>query len=124
MKTVWIWAVCGLIVGSVLSNAWGEYQSHGKRDPFVRLIAPDGRRIHPPDTEEWTEQGGGFILQGIVYEEGRRSIAVINQRVFREGDEFQGMKVLKIEPKSVTIQSQGEPQRLTMPSSKKENTEP
>lgn len=126
MKAAAIALAAALIWGAAVSGARADYQSHGKRDPFVRLITLDGRRIHPPSTEDRSPGGnsGGFVLQGIVTEQGPGAVAVINQRVFREGDEFEGMKVLKIEPKSVTIQFQGESQRLVMPSSEEENAQP
>ena len=98
-----------------LSSAEAEYRSKGKRDPFVPLLSADGERIYPPGADEETVGGfDGLNLQGIVFDHGSDSYAVINGRVVREQDDVDGMKVLKIEPTAVTIQTQGQSIRFNV----------
>jgi len=96
--------------------AWGEYQPKGKRDPFSPLILPDGRRMTPPGVEE--ESGasgpGSAVLQGILFDPAGDSAAVLNGHVLREKEEWEGIKLLKIEADSVTISKNGETQQLVL----------
>jgi len=95
--------------------AWAAYQAKGKRDPFVPLITPEGQRIHPPGAEEQGEPGVDAVqLQGIMFDPSSDSYAVLNGHVVREKEELGGMKVLKIEPNSVTIWMDGQRRRLTL----------
>lgn len=98
------------------SPAWAEYQPKGKRDPLIPLILPDGRRITPPGVEE--ESGvpglGSVVLQGILFDPAGSSAAVLNGRVLREKEEWEGIKLLKIEADSVTIWRDGETQRIIL----------
>ena len=104
----------GLLVTSVWTPAWAEYQAKGKRDPFVPLVSAEGQRIHPPGSEEDVSPGqGSLTLQGIMFSAGSESYAILNGHVLREKEEFAGMKVLKIEPNSVTIWMDGQRRRLT-----------
>ncbi len=96
--------------------AGAEYESKGKRDPFVPLILSDGRRINPPGVEEGTGSAGlnPWVLQGIVYDPAGDSYAILNGHILRENQESEGIKVLKIENNSVTLLSDGESHRLTL----------
>jgi len=98
------------------SPAWAEYQPKGKRDPFIPLILPDGRRITPPGIEE--ESGvpglGSVVLQGILFDPAGNSTAILNGQVLRENEEWEGIKLLKIEANSVTIWKNGETHQLVL----------
>lgn len=99
----------------VADPAWAEYQSKGKRDPFVPLLTKEGQRVYPPGTDEELTSGEiRVILQGIVFDPKADSYAVINGKVVREKEEIEGVKVLKIEPERVTILVEGKPQLLTL----------
>jgi len=106
------------------SPAWAEYQPKGKRDPFIPLILPDGRRITPPGIEE--ESGvpglGSVVLQGILFDPAGNSTAILNGQILRENEEWEGIKLLKIEANSVTIWKNGETHQLVLeqPETKKE----
>ncbi len=106
------------------SPAWAEYQPKGKRDPFIPLILPDGRRIPPPGIEE--ESGvpglGSVVLQGILFDPAGNSTAILNGQILRENEEWEGIKLLKIEANSVTIWKNGETHQLVLeqPETKKE----
>ena len=98
------------------SPAWAEYQPKGKRDPFIPLILPDGRRITPPGIEE--ESGvpglGSVVLQGILFDPAGNSTAILNGQILRENEEWEGIKLLKIEANSVTIWKNGETHQLVL----------
>ena len=104
-----------------------EYQSKGKRDPFVPLLLPDGRRLNPPETagEEGMAGAGDALLQGIVYDPAGDSYVILNGHVLREKQEWGGIKLLKIEPNGATILKEGETHRLSLqrPTGKEKVTE-
>ena len=107
--------ILGFLTGAAAGPCEAEssfYRSNGKRDPFVPLITPEGQRIYPPGTDE----GGvaNLMLQGIVFEPQGESYAVINGRIVREGEEVDGVKVLKIAPSAVVIQSEGQQHQLSV----------
>lgn len=112
-------------VGAV--PAYGEYQSHGKRDPLVPLLTEDGQRIHPPgfDEEEVTPGITHLVLQGIVFDPQAESYAVINGEIVRKDDAIGDVKVLKIEPAVVTVLADGQPQKLVVqPTTEETQTHP
>lgn len=108
-----------------VSPAWAEYRHRGKRDPLVPLILPDGRRITPPSTEDPALQSKGpaaSALQGIVYDAGGDSYAILEGHVVRRGEEYGGMKILKIEPTTVTVREDGGTRVLTVRPEAEEKT--
>ena len=116
-----------ILAGALLAGgaAFAEYQPKGKRDPFVPLLTSEGQRIHPPGAEEGQQGGlGNLILQGIVFDPKADSYAVISGQVVREQEELEGVKVVRIEPDSVTVLVDGQSHRLTVQEpEKKEPTE-
>lgn len=95
--------------------ARAEYQPKGKRDPFVPLLTSDGQRIHPPGAEDGQGSGlGNLVLQGIVFDPKSDSYAVISGQVVREQEELEGVKVVRIDPDSVTVLVDGQSHRLTV----------
>ena len=105
----------GFLAGAAAAPARAEYQSKGKRDPFVPLLTSDGQRIHPPGSEDGREGGlGNLVLQGIVFDPKAASYAVISGQVVREQEELEGVKVVRIEPDSVTVLVDGRKHQLTV----------
>ncbi len=117
--------IYGLMIGWGLSSARGEYQAKGKRDVFVPLVTADGRRIHPPGTDEEETISGldGLVLQGLVFDPKAEAYALINGHIVREQEEIGGIKVLKIEPTTVKILADGKPVQLTVYQPTEERTE-
>ena len=94
--------------------AWAAYESKGKRDPFVPLLLPDGQRISPPPDTEGTGSLGlnRVALQGVVYDPSGDSYVILSGRLLRENEEWEGIRILKIEPNAVTIWRDGETHQL------------
>lgn len=118
-------AIFWVIVQAV--PAYGEYQSHGKRDPLVPLLTEDGQRIHPPgfDEEPLTQGVTHLVLQGVVFDPQAESYAVINGEIVRKNDTIGDVKVLKIEPAVVTVLADGQPQKLVVqPTTEETQTHP
>lgn len=110
-----------ILVGPSAAPAWGEYDAKGRRDPFVPLLTREGRRIHPPgsDGEGAFSGAEGLRLEGIVFDPGEESYAILDGQLVREGEEVGGVRVLEIGPDSVTVLSDGEPQELRVQHSRR-----
>jgi len=117
-----LWFILVFVLTFGCPPAWAEYQPKGKRDPFVPFILPDGRRITPPGEEDGSASGlGGVFLQGILFDPAGNSTAILNGRVLRENEEWEGIKLLKVENNGVTIWRNGETHRMTLQKSEKES---
>lgn len=80
------------------------YDSRGKRDPFISLLRMPGLYEYDDSTES---SEGNLVtlyveLGGIVWDPVE-PMALINDRVVREDEEYDSMKILKIDPTSVLI---------------------
>ena len=80
------------------------YDSRGKRDPFISLLSMPGLYEYDDSTES---PEGNLVtlyveLGGIVWDPVE-PMALINDRVVREDEEYDSMKILKIDPRSVLI---------------------
>lgn len=73
------------------------------RDPFR---FPPKKEIEKTDVEK-------LNLTGIIYDEGS-PIAVINDEIVHEGDEIEGVKVIKIESERVLLEKDGKPYTLEL----------
>ena len=118
--------ILGLCALVAIPSAFCDYTPKGKRDPFVPLVTPEGQRIHPPGLDDSSPEGiTGLTLQGIVFDPQAESYAIINGKIVRERDDMDGMKIIKIEPKSVSILVEGKPHTLSLrQTTDKENSTP
>lgn len=126
-----VWAV--FFVAAAVPAAWAAYDPKGKRDPLIPLIDSEGHRIYPPGFDEEVPTGvRGLTLQGIVFDPRADSYAILNGRLVRKNDEIEGMQVVDIGPRAVTIQAGGqrhqlviqEPSAEEVPSTQKEIHQP
>ena len=80
------------------------YDSRGKRDPFISLLSRPG--LYEYDDSAESPEGNLVTLYvelgGIVWDPVE-PMALINDRVVREDEEYDSMKILKIDPRSVLI---------------------
>ena len=96
-------------------SAWADYQSKGKRDPLVPLLNSEGQRIYPPGFDEEVATGlQGLVLQGIVFDSKADSYAILNGQLVRKNDEIEGIQIVDIGPRAVTIQAGGQKHQLVI----------
>ena len=79
------------------------YDPKGKRDPFLSLVTPDGRLLRL-EGESSAEQ---LKIEGIIYNEGGASEAIINDNIVKEGDIVDGYRIIKIEENKVVFEKDG-----------------
>ena len=106
-----------VLAAVLLAGKWAEakYESRGKRDPLIPLLTKEGQRIFPPGYDEEVPTGvRGLSLQGIVFDGRAESYAVINDRIVREGEQIEGMKVQKVGPDFVVISAEGVDHRIDL----------
>ncbi len=75
------------------------YNDHGRRDPFWRLVTAGGAILNY-DTNFVIAD---MTLEGISYDAGGQSMAIINGMTFKLDDHMGGYTITKIEPKKVTL---------------------
>ncbi|MCP4649421.1 MAG: hypothetical protein GY853_04980 [PVC group bacterium] len=80
------------------------YKSKGKRDPFMPLVTKEGRIL--PGARGETDTGD-IHLEGIIWDENGKSLAIINGKLVKELDVVYGMEILVIKKKSVILQKEG-----------------
>jgi len=95
-----------LLCISSFAQEQSVYDSHGKRDPFIPLVTPDGRfqRLEPDEAKKES----GLNLEGIIYDKYGISYAIVDDTVVKIGDFVDDYQVLKIEEKKVTFIKDGE----------------
>lgn len=74
-------------------------EAEPKRDPFVlavRELVPKGERLPPADEV--------LKLSAIVVENDRR-LAVVNDKVVKEGDKIDGFVIIEIKPGQIVVES-------------------
>lgn len=81
------------------------YDSQGKRDPFLPLVSLDGRILEPQIAKDGE---GKPQLEGIIYEAGNTSYAVVNGEVVRAGDASGPYQILEIYQEKVVFVKGGE----------------
>jgi len=75
------------------------YDSKNKRDPFIPLIGKGMRFLVPQEAKSIEN----IILEGIVFDPERGSLAIINGEVFKEGDSIGGLILSEVTKKSVVL---------------------
>jgi hypothetical protein len=82
----------------------------------VRPVPPPGERAartRPAPTPSVTPAVEPFALQAVTEQDGE-PVALINQRVLRVGEGFDGMRVLRITPTEVEIEIEASGRRQTL----------
>lgn len=74
------------------------YDPHNKRDPFLPLVSSEGVVLEPHVTKD---REGKPQLEGIIYEAGGSSYAVVNGEVVKTGDTYGSYQVLEIRQEKV-----------------------
>ncbi|MCM8761381.1 MAG: hypothetical protein NC938_01915 [Candidatus Omnitrophica bacterium] len=88
-----------------------QYESHGKRDPFVPLVGVD--RPAAGRLEEITSVAD-IRLEGIATGAGKSMVAILNGEVVKEGDKFGDIEIKKITGRKVSILFGGKPYEMSL----------
>ena len=112
VKLATVLIIC-CIVGSLAfaEEALFKYNAKGKRDPFVPLISESGGYASDAYEASAVED---IRLEGIVWDDVRGSIAIINGEIVKEGEVIGSIKVLKINKDSVIFDVGGERIKLDL----------
>ncbi len=79
------------------------YDSGKRRDPFVALKADAGKSANSPS---------GFKLEGIIYDPGSSSMAILNGKAYQSGEAVGEATVTKILKDHIVISVAGEEKTL------------
>lgn len=66
-----------------------QYDSGGRRDPFVPLVGPDGTILKKFDAT-------GLKVEGIIFDPKNGSLALINGEFYKAGDKLQNAVLAQI----------------------------
>jgi len=101
-------AVCMTVCDAVFAEEEGgfAYDAKGKRDPFIPLISGSGGGGYASDAYE-ASAAEDIRLEGIVWDDVKGSIAIINGEIAKEGDLVGSIKILKINKDNVIFDVSG-----------------
>ena len=95
-----------MLVNMAIAEEKGfKYNTKGRRDPFITLISETGR--YASDAYE-ASAAEDIRLEGIVWDDVKGSISIINGEIAKEGDAIGSIKILKIDKDSVVFDIGGE----------------
>ena len=94
-----------VISSEVFTDEGIKYNAKGRRDPFIPLISESGG--YASDAYE-ASAAEDIRLEGIVWDDVKGSIAIINGEIAKEGDVMGSIKILKINKDSVIFDVGGE----------------
>ena len=80
------------------------YSSGNRRDPFVAL--PEG------DSGSASVSPAGLKLEGIIYDPGSKSLAILNGKTYSVGETVGEAKIVSILKDQVVISVEGEEKKL------------
>lgn len=90
------------LLGGSLGQAFAEpsqsfhYDAKGRRDPFLPWDGSEAKSKSEMDTQD-------LHVEGIIFDQAKGSLAVVNGAVLKEGDSVGLYKVAKIEKEKVLI---------------------
>jgi hypothetical protein len=97
-----------------------KYDPKGKRDPFVPLIGPGGEYI-TPFTQ--IKSVSDLKLEGVIWDPQGESLAIINGKIVKEGDLFDGITIDKIYSDKITISMQDQKFTINLVTEEEERNE-
>ncbi|TAN59983.1 hypothetical protein EPN16_06145 [bacterium] len=80
------------------------YDAREKRNPFMALIGSDGRILEPRISRK---RDGVIDLEGIIYDSGSSSYAVINGEIVKAGEAAGDYQLIRIEPQKIILSKEG-----------------
>ena len=115
MKKIGMLIFAALLLLSGVARAFAAaeafvYDPKGKRDPFLPP-SETGKPVADVEVTGKLAELRGIEVQGIIWDE-KNPLAMIQDEIIAEGQDFKGAKVLKIELHSVTFEFKGEKVRI------------
>lgn len=111
MKVFFVGIMVLLMAGWAFSEEGFEYKAKDRRDPFVPLVSEGGAYI----SDAYGIRGIKDIrLEGIVWDETKGSVAIVNGEIVKEGQEIGVVRVLKIEKSAVIFEFDGEDVKIEL----------
>ena len=80
------------------------YDSHGRRDPFWRLVNPSGAIVN----YDHEMSASDLALEGIMTGKDGRNVAIINGQLLKTNDTLGAYRVKSIDPSTVILQKDQE----------------
>lgn len=91
-------------VGEPSRKAEFAYDAHEKRNPFLPLVSQDGRILEPQVSRK---RDGEIYLEGVIYDPGGSSYAVINGEIVRPGESTGAYQLIRIGPQKILLSKEG-----------------
>ncbi len=104
LLTAVLWIVLGY-AASLFAAPQHVYDSGKRRDPFIPLTGEE-------DAQVSGSSAGAIKLEGIIYDPGERSVAILNGNTYRAGDSIGDTKIVKILKDHVVISIEDEEKKL------------
>ncbi|MDP2920794.1 MAG: hypothetical protein Q8O12_00295 [Candidatus Omnitrophota bacterium] len=94
-----------MIGAEIFAEEAFKYNAKSRRDPFTPLVSETGSYASDAYEASAIED---IRLEGIVWDDTKGSIAIINGEIAKEGDSVGSIKILKINKDSVVFDVNGE----------------
>lgn len=94
--------VCLAASSTVLSADQAKefsYSANEKRDPLWPLVNANGTIVSYNENLNYDD----LVLEGIVYDQGGKSLAIINGKIFKSNSNVAGYVILRIESDRVVL---------------------
>jgi len=104
-QAILVLSTYGIMAGLAYGEEAFKYDPKGRRDPFIPLISESGWYASDACEASAVED---IRLEGIVWDDVKGSIAIINGEIAKEGDVIGSIKILKINKDNVIFQVNGE----------------
>lgn len=100
-----------IVFDAVIHAASFEYDSKGKRDPFVPLLGQKKKAVTLEDVVSISD----LTLEGIAAGQSGRRVVIVNGEMLKEGDKRGSLEVIKISDKGATVVFDGREEALALP---------
>jgi len=104
-----------IVASSIASFGWAEfpnYETHGKRDPFVPLVGPEKPTVARPEDITSIDD---VSLEGIVSGPKGTKAVMINGEILKEHDKVGDLEIKKITKRTVTLIISGKEYNKNLP---------
>ncbi len=113
MMRIFSIALVFLIIASAKGSCESyEYESHGRRDPFVPLIGQDKAMAAGLSDVTSVED---IKLEGIAIRADGKKTAIMNGEIVKEGDKIGEVEIKKVYYKSIVFLISGKEFKVSLP---------